>query len=365
MTSAPTAQISYGCGTPAGLSRTATSVGVTVPPPVLSTATINTSGRTSASPTESVTSATVENVNVLGGLITANAVTSMSTSSNDAGGYDTSAVGTQFASIKVLGLPLLISPAPNTRINLPGVGYVILNQQQSSVTANSAALRVTAIRAVVTQANLLGYDVGTTVVVAQAYSALSAPTGGFLGGFAYGTSAKVGALLTSAPSVRVNLPCQGTNGVVKVSNGAGITVPGVVDSGTIRNTTVGSTTATTASAESTSTVDTVNLLDGLVTATAVRSVATANRANGTTTKSDLGSTFATITVAGEPLVVADIEPNTVINFVGIGTLTLRKTVITATSIEVRAIEIVVLQGNPLGLPIGTTVQVAVAKAVAR
>lgn len=192
MTSAPTAQISYGCGTPAGLSRTATSGGVTVPPSVLSTATINTSGRTSASPTESVTSATVENVNVLDGLIAANAVTSMSTSSNDAGGYDTSAAGPQFASIKVLGLPILIGPAPNTRINLPGVGYVVLNQQQSSVTANSAALRVTAIRAVVTQANLLGYDVGTTVVVAQAYSALSAPTGGFLGGFAYGTSAKVG-----------------------------------------------------------------------------------------------------------------------------------------------------------------------------
>lgn len=171
--------------------------------------------------------------------------------------------------------------------------------------------------------------------------------------------------MTSAPSFRVNLPCQGTNGVVKVSNGAGITVPGVVDSGTSRNTTVGSTTATTASAESTSTVDTVNLLDGLVTATAVRSVATAERANGTTTKSDDGSTFATVTVAGVPLVVADIAPNTVIQLVGIGTLTLRKTITTATSIEVRAIEIVVLQGNPLGLPIGTTVQVAVAKAVAR
>lgn len=302
---------------------------------------------------------------MLGGLITANALTSVSSSTNDSGEYDTSAQGTTFAGLRVLGLPVLLGPAPNTRIDLPGVGYVILNEQTSRVTGSSAALRVSALRAVVTEANLLGFDIGTTVIVAQAYSALSAPTGGFLGGFAYGTAAKVGAILESSPSFRVNLPCQGTNGVLRERNGAGVAVPGLVTSGTIRNTTVGSTTATTATAASTSTVDTVSLLDGLVEATAVRSVATAERANGTTTVSDEGSTFATITVAGEPLVVADIEPNTVIQLVGIGTLTLRKTITTGTSIEVRAIEIAVLQGNPLGLPIGTTVQVAVAKAVAR
>jgi len=297
-------------------------------------------------PDGSKTTAKVQRVNVLGGLITANALTSVSSSTNDSGGYDTSAQGTAFAGLRVLGLPVLIAPAPNTRIDLPGVGYVILNEQTRRVTGSSAALRVSALRAVVTETNLLGFDVGTTGIVAQAYSALRAPTGGFLGGFAYGTAAKVGPILESSPSFRVDLPCQGTNGVLRERNGAGVAVPGLVNSGTIRNTTVGSTTATTATAESTSTVDAVSLLDGLVEATAVRS-------------------FATITVAGQPLVEADVEPNTVIQLVGIGTLTLRKTITTGTSIEVRAIEIAVLQGNPLGLPIGTTVQVAVAKAVAR
>lgn len=365
VTSDPTAQVSYGCGTPAGFSRTATSAGVSVPPSVLTTGTIDTSGSTFASPPKSTTSSRVEGVNVLGGLVTANAVTSVSASSKSGSTYKTSAQGTRFAGLRVLGLPVLIGPAPNTRIDLPGIGYVILNEQTRQVTGSSAQLRVTAIRAEVTEANLLGFEIGTTVVVAQAYSALTAPTGGFLGGFAFGTTAKVGPLLTSAPSFRVNLPCQGTNGVLRERNGAGIAVPGILDSGTIRNTAIGSTTATTASAETTSTVETISLLDGLVEATGVVSVASADRASGTTTVSDEGSQFLTVTVAGEPLVVAEIEPNTVIELVGIGTLTLRKTIITPTSIEVRALELEVLQGNPLGVPIGTVVQVAVAKAVAR
>lgn len=50
---------------------------------------------------------------------------------------------------------------------------------------------------------------------------------------------------------------------------------------------------------------------------------------------------------------------------GIGTLYLRHTTVTPTSIEVHAIDLVVLQSNTLGLPVGTDVQVAVAKAVAR
>ena len=365
VTSAPTAALAYGCGTPAGYDRTATSAGVNVPPSILSTNTVTVTGQTFASPTESRTSSRVENVDVLGGLVTASAVTSVSSSTNGAGGYDTSAAGTSFAGLRVLGLPVLLGPSPNTRIELPGVGYVVLNEQKSRVTDTSAALRVNGIRAVVTQFNLLGFDIGTTVVVAQAQSALSAPTGGFLGGFAYGTAAKVGPLLSSSPTFKVSLPCAGTNGVVRVRSGAGVNVPGVLDSGTVTDTAVGSTTATTADSETTSTVQNVNLLDGLVQATGIRSVAQASRSGGTTTTSDTGSTFASITVDGQPLVVADIQPNTEIALAGIGTLYLRHTTVTPTSIEVHAIDLVVLQSNTLGLPVGTVVQVAVAKAVAR
>nr|MBA3524601.1 hypothetical protein [Geodermatophilaceae bacterium] len=189
--SAPTAQISFGCGTPAGLDRTATSAGISVPPSLASTGVITTTGSTSASPIQSKTTAQVASVNVLGGLITANTLTSVSVSSKGSNGFATSAAGTTFVGLQVLGLPVLLGPAPNTRIDLPGVGFVILNEQSGSVTANSAALRVTSLRAKVTQANLLGFAIGTEVVIAQAFSQLTAPAGGFLGGFAYGTAAQV------------------------------------------------------------------------------------------------------------------------------------------------------------------------------
>lgn len=366
VTSAPTAVVTYGCGTPAGFSRTQTTAGVNVPPSVLRTNTITVTGNTSASPTESKTTATAQNVNVLGGLVTANAVTAASTARNGAGGYSTSAAGTSLVGLKVSGLPILVSPAPNTRINLPGIGYVVLNEQTTRITPNSAGLRVSAIRAVVTQANLFGYDVGTTVIVAQAAAAVNAPTAGFLGGFAYGTAAQLGNVLSSSPSFRIDMPCAGTNGVVRERNGAGVDVPNLLDSGTIRNTVQGVANSTSARGQATSTVETVSLLNGVVEATGVRSVANASRSGGSTSLGSEGTTFASITVNGQPLVVADIEPNTQINLAGIGTLHLRRTFTTATSIEVRAIEIVVLQaGNPLGLPVGTTVQVAVAKAIAR
>jgi len=365
--SGETAKIAYGCGTPAGLSRTATSAALTVPP-LLSVGTTVSTGATTVDPTASTTSSTVQTVNLLNAagapLVTANAVKSVASATNNGTSYGVSSAGTTFTGLKVLGLPIAINVAPNTRIALPGIGYVVLNEQRKSVTPISASISVTAIHVVVTTQNQLGYEVGTNIIVARAAAALSAPTGGFLGGFAYGTAVEAAGLLTSSPSFRIAMPCAGTNGVLRENTGAGITVPLVLNSGTIQNTAQGSTT-TTADGQTTSTIEDLNVLDGLITATGIRSVATASRAGGVTTLSSAGSSFATITVNGTPLVVADIQPNTVINIAGVGKLTLNKVTKTATAIEVRAIELVIEVAQVGGLPIGARVLVAVANASAR
>lgn len=359
-----TASVSFGCGTPAGFSRTNTSVGVNVPPNILQTGTIVTTGETSVSPTASNTSSTVQSVNALGGLVTASAVTAESTTSHNGSSFSTSAAGTSFANLRVAGLPVLLSPGPNTRLALPGVGRVVLNEQKREIGADTAFLSVIAIHIFVTETNLLGFEVGTNIVIGQAASALTAPSGGALAGYAYGTQIQAGTLLSSAPSFPVSLPCAGTNGQIVARQGAGVTIPpGVLNSGTIRNTVQGSTTDTTASAQSTSTVETVSLLNGLVQATGVRSVANANRVNGTTTLDSQGSTFATVTVDGQPLIVADIGPNTTINLVGVGTLSLRNEISNSTGIQVSAI-VIRLSQPTLGLPTGTVIRVAVAAAAA-
>jgi len=267
--------------------------------------------------------------------------------------------------VSVLGLPIVVSPRPNTRIDLPGIGYVVLNEQRRTVTDVSSSIRVTGIHVVVTTQNLLGFEVGTNILVAQAAAALGRPSGGFLGGYAYGTEVQAAGLLTSSPTFRVTMPCAGTNGDVKDNTGGGINVPQILHNCTIENSVQGSTTATTATGQSIATIQNVSVLDGLISATGVRSVANANRANGVTTLDDEGSTLATITVAGDPLVVADIAPNTTINLLGVGTLYLHRVIKTATSIEVRMVEVVVEVANVFGLPIGARVVVAVAKASVR
>ncbi len=122
------------------------------------TAATTTSGAAGESGVTSV--ATVFDVNLLDGLITAANVTAIATAT--AAGYDAS--GSAFDGMVVNKVPVGPMVAPNTRITLPGVGYVILNEQ---VTADGA-LTVNMIRLVVTSgANALRGE----TIVAQARSA--------------------------------------------------------------------------------------------------------------------------------------------------------------------------------------------------
>jgi len=73
---------------------------------------------------DAVSSATLGSVSVLNGLITADGVVAMASST----GGDSNAEGSSLANLVVNGVQIA-EPAPNTRVNLPGVGYVVLNEQ--------------------------------------------------------------------------------------------------------------------------------------------------------------------------------------------------------------------------------------------
>jgi hypothetical protein len=359
VTSAASAPVVLPCATAAGEHLTNTATAVTLSP-LVTTGTIDTTADTSVAPIKTRTSAEVQNLNLLGGLVTADAVRSVSSSFHKASGFHTSARGTSFTSLRVAGVDITGAVAKNTRLRLTGIGYVVLNEQIRHVTASSASLTVNAVHVVVKQANLLGIPIGTNVVVAHAFSALRGPVAGTLDGFAYGSRAQIVGGVRSGPSFRVILPCLGTNGRVKVHDGLGVNLPDILVTGAVHNTAVGAIDRSTATGETTSTVDTANVLNGLVGATVVKADAHAST-NGTTfTFSDAGSTFATLSVAGFPAITADVAPNTHVRIAGLGTLWLHRIVYTANSIEVRMIELVVRHANTLGLPIGSDVRVAVA-----
>jgi len=245
------AVVGLGCTTTAGVHNTNTVASVNVPN-VVTTGAINTTADSIAtgSSVESTTSADVHDASLLSGLITASEVKAVSTTSHDATGFHVSAAGSSFVNLVVNGVPITVTPAPNTTITLPGVGMVVLNEQITHIGATTASFTVNMIHVFVT-VDLPGIAKGTQIIVAHATSDLELNKAGSLDGIAYGTKAHVGNLVLSGPSAVVNMPCGGTNGRVHTNSVASVNVPNIISTGTVTDTAQGTIDATTASGETT------------------------------------------------------------------------------------------------------------------
>jgi hypothetical protein len=263
---------------------------------------------------------------------------------------------------------------PNTRIELAGLGEVVLNEQIERERARSASLTVNMIHVRITHENVLGYPIGTDIIVAHAFSAIEQhePTVATVDGHAYGTSAKGKLLspvivrLSSGQSAPISVPCLGTGGETRTNFVASVKVPSdgtVLNATTVRTTARGTVGPSSASAETTATVEAASLLTTLVQATAIKADAHASSSGGSPSFSDAGSSFGSLSVSGHPEIGADVPPNTQVSIAGVGTLWLHRVIQGSNSIEVRMIELeVTVSGNPLGLAVGTNVRVAVASA---
>lgn len=72
----------------------------------------------------------LENVSVLSGLITADVVTAVTSSYRNGTGAASNTDGSGFVNLVVNGVSITTDVAPNTRVDLPSVGYVVLNEQK-------------------------------------------------------------------------------------------------------------------------------------------------------------------------------------------------------------------------------------------
>ncbi|HXG96379.1 MAG TPA: choice-of-anchor P family protein [Gemmatimonadales bacterium] len=119
---------------------------------------------------DAVSSATLGTVNVLNGLITADGVVAMATSTIG----DVNAEGSSLANLVVNGVQV-DNPAPNTQMSLPGVGYVVLNEQLPT----SGGITVNMIHVVLQQAvlgllgNVIGYRTTGNIIVGSASSSVN------------------------------------------------------------------------------------------------------------------------------------------------------------------------------------------------
>lgn len=122
------------------------------------------SGLADGSWSDAVSSATLGTVNILNGLITADGVVAMASSTLG----NSNAEGSSIGNLVVNGVQLG-DPAPNTRVDLPGVGYAVFNEQ----IATAGGITVNMIHVVLQQVGLLGTETVGDIIVGSASSSVN------------------------------------------------------------------------------------------------------------------------------------------------------------------------------------------------
>lgn len=303
------------------------------------------------------TSATVHSLTMLGGAITADVVHAVSTTGLSNGAYYTSAAGSSFLNLRISGLPVGVDVAPNTRRDIPGVGTVVLNEQILTPTPSGARLTVNMIHVIMSRDNALLIPWGTNVFVANAESGVRA-TAGSLEGVAYGTKLDGGAVRLGESALSF-MPCNGTDGETLQTEMGAVTYKNILAFAGVRSTSRGTIGATRTEGEMTSTITSVRLLDGIITADVVVADATVSSEGGFIALGEAGSRLAALRVNGVSVDATTTDQR--IPIANVGTLWVHRVMRTATSIEVRMLELEVEVANSFDLPIGTHLQVGVAR----
>lgn len=312
-------------------------------------------------------SSTVQDVNVLHGLITASQIRAVVSSSGTKNGAQSSN-NSYFLGLKVAGIPKTSSVAPNTTIQFAGLGYVILNEQNGPFDSFAAtSINITMIDLYVTTPNLLGLDVGTRIVVAQAVSAF-VRTGALvaLGARAYSFNAVGMAGVSGASSgayLSLSLGCAGGNQQAQVNSSSFSTVG---NTGQVSDSVSGQITPSISTATARANLSNVNLLQGLIQGEHISLVAHAQW-NGT------GSATATMTLTNFNINRKPVQQspsrNTRITLPGIGYLILneqyRSVSSSGVTVTVIALDIYITQNHVPGLPIGARIILGYADASVR
>lgn len=79
-----------------------------------------------------------------------------------------STTGTAFTGLRILGSALPARVAPNLKLVLPGLGYVVVHDRRMPAAAAGGKLKVNGLRVVIDTANTLGLPIGTEITVAHA-----------------------------------------------------------------------------------------------------------------------------------------------------------------------------------------------------
>ena len=238
----------------------------------------------------------------------------------------------------------------------------MLNEQIQSTTSYQARLTVNMVHVYVTISNVLGYPIGAQVIISDAISGITEVSGpAAVDGYAFGTEVG-GTLINSSPTAPVGIGCRGTNGATITNTLAGVNLGSILSSGTITDTGEGLVNGSGANSHMSSTIQSVNVLSGLVRASAIHAQVSASTSNGVNLNFTNAGSFVDLSVEGHPEINASVAPNTAISIANLGTLYLHRVIQNSNSVTVIMVELVVKHTNTLGLPLGEDIKIGFAEA---
>jgi hypothetical protein len=121
------------------------------------------------------TTANIADISLLGGLISANAITAEATETAIGTAVTGSTAGTQFTGLAVVGVNVPLNPPANTKITIPLLGTLVLNEQTTLGHGRRGVTAVTALHLYTTEANLFGLPVGAEITIGHAEAAAVVP----------------------------------------------------------------------------------------------------------------------------------------------------------------------------------------------
>ncbi len=301
------------------------------------------------------TTSTLQNLNVLGGLITAKQVRARITSKLTSTSAKSTVDEATFIGLKVAGRSITGSVARNSIIRLPKLGYVGLNEENLSNGRDMTSVSITMIDVHVTMTNSFKLKAGTHfIIVAASSQNLRTLQPAFVGAVSFGALTQISAHPGSVSSTAVNPAAIGCGGGNAQNSASSSSIPSAGTTGQVIDTASGQLARTGAFASSSSTVSNLYLFRGLIQASKVKAVANASwNGHGTSAAT---TTLADVKVSNISLLVSS-APNTHVAIPGLGYMVLNEQSSSNTSthpnVTVNGIDIYVTTPNIYGIPVGT------------
>jgi hypothetical protein len=313
--------------------------------------------------TKMITGARTADVSLLGGVIKADAVETVTTATKTPDGVLSTST-TKFIGLTIAGQEYPVNLPKDFNVTIPGVAAITANSSTAYTLAGGTyitgfGLYVALLKPfdnVPATATVLLNPTQSIVVPAPP------PAAPQIGGVGYSSLIKGTAgpalALDAGPSGFVATPPGGTEGETVQNATTEVTVPNVLHVAEAKSWTTGKTVPGHGKVKVNNELTGLNVLNGLITADSISAgvVVKKKQSNRVTTR--LGSQLRNLTIAGTAFPL-NVPPNTKMDLSGVGTLVLNEQVTAAWGGYVRAVHLT-LTSAQYGLPAGAEIEVGVA-----